>query len=184
MAERVVGTVGLFDDPQALKRAAWAIRNAGFSRFDCHTPYPVHGLDEAMGLGESRLGAYALAVGGLGAAAGLLMQWWMSAVDYPVNMGGKPLFSWPAFIPITFELFVLSAALATAVLLVKFCRLWTWHSPLHDTGVMALVTRDKFALVALAEDPRYDAERVAALLRDAGCTDVRPLVERVEEGEG
>ncbi|MEW6074036.1 MAG: DUF3341 domain-containing protein [Planctomycetota bacterium] len=180
---RIVGTVGLFDDPQDLVRAAAAVRDAGFRKWDCHTPYPVHGLDRAMGIGSSPIPLICLSAGFVGLGAALLMQWWMSAVDYPVRIGGKPLFSWPAFVPIVFEVFVLFAALATMGSLVHFCRLGRWHSPLHDSGVMAEVTSHRFAVVLEVQDAQYTAERASTVLREAGCRNIRPLVEAEEEGE-
>ena len=183
MAEQhQVGVVGLFDEPQALVAAAERVRDDGWTVWDCHTPFPVHGLDQAMGVRPSRLPALAITVGVIGAAVGLGMQWWMSAVDYPVRIGGKPLFSWPAFLPITFEFFVLFTALATTLLATRFCKLWRWHSPLHDTGIAHEVTTTRFALVLSAEDERYEAASAIALLAQAGCEDVRPLMEDADDG--
>ena len=172
--------IGLFDAPDEIVAAARQARDAGFTRWDCHTPFPVHGLDKAMGLRTSPVALYALCVGAVGAGLGLLMQWWMSAVDYPIRVAGKPLFSWPSFVPITFEVFVLFSALAATVLVTRFARLWRWHSPLHDSGVMREVTGHRFGLVLLASDERYDEETARALLERAGCRDIRPLEEEPE----
>jgi len=178
---KTVGTVGLFDEPNELVRAAAAVRDAGFSKWDCHTPYPVHGLDRAMGIKTSPIGIICLASGFVGIGVAVLMQWWMSAVDYPVRIGGKPMFSWPAFVPITFEMFVLFAALATMGSMLWFTKLGRWHSPLHDTGVMHEVTSNRFAVVLEAKDEKYSEEKATQLLTEAGCTDIRPLVEEIEE---
>ena len=104
MAEnkKVVGIAGLFDDTNSLIRAARKVRDEGYTKWDCHTPYPVHGLDQAMGLKPSPLPYICLGSGFVGVAAALGMQGWMSAVDYPVVIGGKEFFSWPAFVPVTF----------------------------------------------------------------------------------
>ncbi|MBN1443441.1 MAG: DUF3341 domain-containing protein [Planctomycetes bacterium] len=179
---RKVGIAGLFDDADALLRAAEKVRAAGFRRWDCHTPYPVHGLDEAMGLEESPIPYVSLVSGFAGAGAALWMQWWMSAVDYPVRIGGKPLFSWPAFVPIAFVFFVLFAALGTMASLFILARLGRWHSPLHDSGIMAEVTSHRFAVVLQADDAIFDEQTAAEILRSAGCEDIRPLYEREEEG--
>ena len=181
-SHRLVGIIGLFDEPEQLLAAAATVREAGYREWDCHTPYPVHGLDQAMGLRQSPLASRALMVGGLGAAGGLLMQWWMNAVDYPIRIGGKPLFSWPAFIPITFELFVLSTAVATTLLATLMCKLWRWHSPLHDSGVMHEVTSHRFAVVLSAQDQAFSEQRARELLQEAGCADVRELLELDEPG--
>jgi len=179
--QKLVGLAGLYDDPGALVRAAAKVRDAGFRRWDCHTPYPIHGLDRAMGLKPSPIAAGALAAGAVGVVAALGMQWWMNAVDYPINVGGKPLASWPAFIPITFELFVLATALATTALGLYLCRLLRWHSPLRDSGIMAEVTSARFAVVLDAADERFSLEGCRRLLEETGCADIRPLVEFAEE---
>jgi hypothetical protein len=178
-----VGVIGLFDDPEQILVAARAVRDAGWSRWDCHTPYPVHGLDEAMGVKRSRLPLYALSAGAVAAAAFFYMQWWMNGVDYPLNVGGKPLFSWPSFIPITFEMFVLFTALTTTVLATRFCGLWQWHSPLHDSGVMPEVTGHRFGVALSADDPCYDEATARALLESAGCADIRPLFQDPDDGK-
>ncbi len=177
----LAGVVGLCDDAESLLCAAEAVRAAGYREWDCHTPYPVHGLDQAMGLKNSPIPAICLSAGFAGVGAALLMQWWMSAVDYPVRIGGKPLFSWPAFVPIAFELFVLFSALAIVCSVLVFCRLGRWHSPLHDSDVMRLVTSDRFAVVLCSKDRLFAEREAAALLARAGCGEVRPLYEHEEE---
>ncbi len=176
-SRRHVGTVGLFDDPDSLLEAARQVRDAGYRKWDCHTPYPIHGLDQAMGLRESPIPYICLTAGFIGVGVAMWMQWWMDAVDYPVRIGGKPLFSWPAFVPITFELFVLFAALATMGSILVFCRLGKWHSPLHDSGIMADVTSHRFAVVLDRADAVYDRQAADSLLAGAGCQDIRPLYE-------
>ena len=181
--QKLVGMVGLYDRPDDLVRAASTVREAGYRKWDCHTPYPIHGLSRAMGLKMSPIAFVGLGAGFTGGALAMLMQWWMSAVDYPIVIGGKPLFSWPAFIVLTFELFVLSTALATLAYLVLFCRLGRWHSPLHDTGVMKEITSDRFALVLESKDGRFSQESAKTLLEKTGCKDIRPLHEN-QEGKG
>ncbi len=173
-----VGLVGIFDTPQDLVRAARVVQRAQWRYWDCHAPHPVPGLDEAMGLPESRLARYALCVGGVFAALGLAMQGWMSAVDYPLRVGGKPYFSGPSFVPIVFELFVLASALAATGLLVKWCRLWRWYSPLHVSGVMPEVVSHRYAIALYGEAGTWDEARARALLGEAGCRDIRPLFEQ------
>jgi hypothetical protein len=181
--KKVVGTIGLFDDPNSLIKAAETARDQGWKDWDCYTPYPVHGLDQAMGLKDSPIPIICLGGGFAGAALAMGTQWWMSAVDYPVRIGGKPLFSWPAFVPITFELFVLLAALGTFGAMLYFCRLGRWHSPLHDSDVMKEVTTTRFGVALGADDAAYSEAGARALLESAGCKDVRPLYEDVEEDE-
>ena len=180
---KTVGVVALYDDSQTLVRAAARVRDAGFRAWDCHTPYPVHGLDGAMGLKPSPIPLLALSAGFGGIAVAMGMQGWMNAIDYPIVIGGKPLFSWPAFVPVTFELFVLFSALTATALGVYFCRLFRWHSPLHDSGIMAEVTGNRFAIVINAADERYAADDARRLLEETGSTDIRELVENVEKDD-
>jgi hypothetical protein len=181
--KKLVGMVGLYDSPNDLVRAASRVRDAGYRKWDCHTPYPIHGLSKAMGLRWSPIAFLGLGAGFTGGALAMLMQWWMSAVDYPIMIGGKPFFSWPAFIVLTFELFVLTTALATLGYLVFFCKLGRWHSPLHDSGVMAELTSNRFAVVVGSADQLFSRESAEDLLEQTGCEDIRPLYE-LEEGEG
>ncbi len=182
-AKTAVGMAGLYDDCNDLLAAAEKVRDAGYSHWDCHTPYPVHGLDDAMGLKPSPMAYICLTAGFIGGGLGLLMQWWMSAVDYPVRIGGKPLFSWEAFVPITFELFVLFAALATFTGMILLCRLGRWHSPLYDSGIMKEVTTTRLAVVLDGTDPSFSEEAARALLEETGCKDIRVVYEYDDDGE-
>lgn len=177
-----VGMVGLFDDPNQLLQAAEKTRDAGYRHWDCHTPFPVHGLDHAMGLKESPIPTICLTAAFIGVGAALLMQWWMDVIDYPIRIGGKPLASWPAFAPITFELFVLFAALATMGCVLVLGRLGRWHSPLHDSGIMCEITSNRFALVLESKDEKYSEHAATELLASSGCPDIRPLYENEEDG--
>ena len=178
--QKQIGLAGLFDEVDSLLSASVSIRDAGYRKWDCHTPYPVHGLDEAMGLKRSPIPLICLVTGFVGVAAALGMQAWMNAVDYPIVIGGKPLLSWPAFVPITFEFFVLFAALTTAACVVVFGRLCRWHSPLHDSNIMAEVTSNRFGLVIDSSDENFDEDHLRKLLLEAGCSDIRVLFESEE----
>jgi len=179
--ERVVGTVGLFEDPDVLMRAAEKVREAGYTRWDCHTPFPVHGLDRAMGLKASPIPMLAIAAAFVGLAVAIALTGGLNAIHYPIRIAGKPMFSWQAFVPIYFELFVLFAAVTIMGSLFAFCGLGRWHSPLHDTGVMKEVTGDRFAIVLEAADKVYSEVDARALLEETGCRDIRPLIEFEEE---
>ena len=123
------GALGVFDNPDRLLEAAAALREAGWEHWDCHTPYPVHGLEKAMGLRDSLIPVLTLSAAFCGALTAKGMQWYMSDFDFPLMVGGKPLFSLHAFVPVTFELFVLFAAIVTFSAILIFCRLGRWHSP-------------------------------------------------------
>jgi hypothetical protein len=182
IATRSVGMVGLYDDPDALMRAAEKVRDAGYRKWDCHTPYPVHGLDEAMGLKDSPIPYFTITAGVVGVVVGLLMTGGLSVWQYPIRIAGKALFSWQAFVAIYFELFVLLAALATMGSMLVLCRLGRWHSPLHDSDIMQEVTTQRFAIVLDAKDHKYTESGAKALLIATGCRDVRVLVEQEDDG--
>ena len=179
-----LGLVGLYDDPESLIRGAEEVHKAGYKHWDCHTPYPVHGLDDAMGLKASPIPYVTITAGFIGLVTALLLTGLLSVWQYPIRIGGKPLWSWQAFVPIYFELFVLFAALATMGSVILFCRLGRWHSPLHDSGVMPEITCDRFAIVLESRDGAYSEPAARQLLESSGCGDIRPLVEHGEEDDG
>jgi hypothetical protein len=148
-----------FEDETALLRATHAVRRAGVEIADAFTPYPVHGLEEAMGLRRSRLTWVCFAAGLTGAASAIGFQIWTSAVSWPLNVGGKPFASIPAFIPVTFELTVLSAALASAFFFFFRSRLY----PGRAAAPPPRVTDDRFVLVVA------DSETARRLLASAGA---------------
>jgi hypothetical protein len=182
IAAKTVGIIGLYDRADALLRAAEKVRDAGYRKWDCHTPFPVHGLDDAMGLKASPVPYFTITAGFLGVAVGLAMTGGLSVWHYPIRVGGKALFSWQAYVPIYFELFVLLAALATMGSMLMLCRLGRWHSPLHDSNVMKEVTTERFAIVLDASDERYTEAGAKSLLAATGCRDIRPLVEQEDDG--
>ncbi len=169
---REYGVLAQFSDPTALTDACMEVRREGFQRWDAHTPFPVHGLDRAMGLKRSMVSAFVLVLGLSGAAAGMLMQWWVSSVAYPLVISGKPFFSWPAFIPITFECGVLGGAVGAIVGLVALGRLPQHHHALFNSERFAQVTDDAFFISIEADDPGYDSEKTPELLRELGASHV------------
>ena len=169
------GLLAEFTEERQLLLAAERVRDEGFRRWDCHTPYPVHGLDRAMGLRDTRLPWVVLGAGILGAGSAILMQWWMNAIDYPFVIGGKPLFSFPAQIPIAFELTVLFAAIACVLALFAFNGLPRFHHPAFHSPRFRRVTNDRFFLVIEAADPKFDAVRTADLLGSLGAAHVEWL---------
>lgn len=157
--------IAVFTDERGLLAATRAVRERGCEVVDVHTPYAVHGLDEAMGLEPSRLSWVCLACGALGAGVALWFQFWTSAVDWPLNVGGKPFNSLPAFVPVTFELCVLLAGLGVVAALLIRCRLWPGRRvSLPDVRA----TNDRFVLVAR---PRQQVD-LKALLEELGAESV------------
>lgn len=162
------GLLAEFADPGALLEAARAVRKKGFRHFDTHSPFPIHGMDQAMGLGNSKVGYVVLAGGLLGVSAAYLMEWWMNAVDYPLNIGGKPFFSLWSGLPIMFEVTVLFSALAAVAGMLAFNGLPRPYSPLFYSENFARVTDDGFFLHIAASDPLYDEEEVEDFLDEIG----------------
>lgn len=165
----VAGLLAEFDGPDALKAAAVQLGNEGFTRWDVHSPLPIHGIERAMGIRPTVLPWLVLAAGLVGGAAALWMQWWTSAVDYPLVVSGKPLFSLPANVPITFELIVLLSALAAFVGAMALGRLPRFsHFVLRGKRADRLTTDGLFISIE-ASDPKFHASATATLLRSLGA---------------
>jgi len=172
----------LFDSPDKIISATKKVSDLGYKKYDVHTPYPLHGMDKAMKLKPSLMGYFALAFGLTGTALALLLMTFTSVFDYPLNIGGKPSFALPAFIPITFELTVLLAAIGTVFsLLFVFFKMPNNSHPLHDTNYMKRCTSDRFGLTIESEDPLFDIDKVDKLLRDLGAVDVEKIYFPEEE---
>jgi hypothetical protein len=158
------GLLAEFDSVDALISAARRVRDAGYLRWDAHTPFPVHGLDDAMGIRPTKL-PWIVLIGGLtGAAGSLLLQWWTNAVDYPFVTSGKPAFSLPANIPVMFEMTILLSAFGAFFGMLVMNRLPELYHPLDTSERFRRVTADRFFIWIEAEDPRFDARRTRALL--------------------
>jgi len=171
----------LFDTADEVVQAAEMTAAAGYTRFDVHTPYPVHGMDAAMRLRSSRIGFFALAFGILGALSAISLMTWITAVDYPLVIGGKPFWSWPAFVPISFELTVLSASVLSAIaMIVIYFRMPNNSHPLHGTPYMAGVSSDRFGIAIEAADPKFDEGNVREFLQKAGARSIAPVYYDVE----
>ncbi|MGF1508109.1 MAG: DUF3341 domain-containing protein [Myxococcota bacterium] len=166
------GAVAEFQTAAEIFHACEQVRDAQFTKWDALTPFPVHGLEKAMGLTRSRLPFFVFVIGLSGAAGAMLLQWWTSAVDYPIIIAAKPYFSWQAFIPITFEVMVLFSA-ASAVLSMLFLnRLPRWYHPLLKYQRFGRATDDKFFIAIEAGDPRFDPEQTPEFLRKLGASHV------------
>jgi len=171
------GILAEFATPQALLQAAAAVRDAGFTKWDAHTPYAVHGLDKAMGIRPTRLAWFVFAAGLAGACTGLGLQWFCNTSDYPLLVSGKPYFSLPANIPVVFELTILFAAGAAVLGMLGLNGLPQLYHALFKRPRFRRVTDDRFFIAIEAADPRFDAGQAEALLRARGAL----AVERVED---
>jgi len=169
---QVAGVLAQFADAGALLEAARQVRAAGYRRWDCHTPFPVHGMERAMGIRMTVL-PWLVALGGAtGVVVALGMQWWMNAVDYPLIISGKPLFSLPANIPVAFELLVLFGALAAFFGVLALNGLPRLAHPLLANERFRRATTDGFFLSIEAADPNFDSQQAAALLDEVGAASV------------
>jgi len=171
-AETVAGTVARFSGPEALLEAARRVRQAGYRYWDCHSPYPVHGLERTMGVRPTVLPWLVLGGGLAGAAGALLLQWWTNAVDYPFVASGKPLFSLPANIPITFELLVLLAAFAAFGGALGLSLLPQFAHPVFLARRFVRVTTDGFFVSVEAADPKFHEADTPEFLRSLGAVEV------------
>ena len=169
------GLLAQFESPAELLRAATAVRDRGYKRWDCYSPFPIHGLDLAMGLRDTRLPWIVLGGGIVGCGVAILMQWWMNAVNYPLITSDKPMWSLPANIPVAFELTVLFSALSAFVALFAFNGLPRLYHPTFRSERFRRVTNDGFFITIESADPRFDVEHTEALLRSAGAKHVEWL---------
>ena len=177
-APKLLGYLVEFEDPHALLHACETVRDAGYQRWDAHTPFPVHGLNDAMGLKPSKLPYLALGGGVTGLGLALVMQWWMNAIDYPYVISGKPIFSLPANIPVIFELTVLLAAFGTFFGMLFLNGLPRFHHPVFYSERISRFSNDRFFISIEATDQRFDEHSTLKLLEGLGGTAVERLEAR------
>ncbi len=164
-----------FDSADALITATRKVREAGYTKMDGHSPYPIGEVADELGFPRSEIGAVMFIGGMVGATMGFLMLTWVSWVEYPLNIAGKPYFSWSMFIPITWELLVLSASVSGVVGLLALCGLPMPYHPLFNVPAFARATKDGFFLSVEAADPKFDADSTRAFL--LGLPDVKSVEE-------
>jgi hypothetical protein len=170
--EGTYGVIAEFTDPQELLDAANAAREAGYTELDAYSPFPIHGLSDAIGFHHSRLSAVVLAGGVIGGLSGFFMCWYANVIWYPLNIGGKPYNSWPAWIPITFECTILFAAFAAVLGMLALNGLPMPYHPVFNVPRFDQASRDKFFLVIQARDPKFDIDAVWKFLESLGPREV------------
>jgi hypothetical protein len=158
-----------FDNPEDLLGAARRAHGAGYRTMDAYTPVPVEGLAEAVGFHHTRLPLVVLIGGILGCLAGYFLQYYVSVVDYPLNVGGRPFHSWPSFVPVIFEMTILGAAFSTVIGMLALNGLPMPYHPVFNVPRFALATRDQFFLCIEAKDPLFDAEGTKRFLEGLGA---------------
>jgi len=171
------GVVAEFADAHDVLHAANEAREAGFTVMEAYSPVPVHGLDEALGRKRSKLPYIVLCGGLFGCLGGFFMQYWMAVVDYPWNVGGRPTLSWPAFIPVTFELTILCSAIAAVFGMFGLNGLPRPHHPIFNTPNFDRSTLDHYFLCIEAEDPEFDESKVTSFLENLGPEAVNTITD-------
>ncbi len=175
-AEReLYGIMGYFEKPAELYHACEEVRDAGYKAFDAQTPFPVHGLEKAMGLKPTRLPFFVLAGGATGLTTAVALTYYCNW-DYPLNIAGKPAFSWQIYIPIYFELTILLTALTTFVALWAMCGLPRFFHPTMTHKSFQRTTTDGFFVVVESKDPKFNLAKTKDLLTTLGAQDVEEVL--------
>jgi len=168
----IYGVMAEFDDVTTVVAAAEQVHKEGYRFMDAYSPYPVEALSEAIGFHKNHLPLIVLIGGILGMIGGFALQYYIAVINYPLNVGGKPLNSWPAFIPITFETTVLGAALAAIFGMLALNGLPEPYHPVFNAPNFALASRDRFFIVIESRDPKFDHDATSSFLRSLGAQEV------------
>ncbi|MCH8275303.1 MAG: DUF3341 domain-containing protein [Armatimonadetes bacterium] len=168
MNHSIYGIIAQFSNPEQLLEAVRRARKEGYRRMEAYTPFAVDGLADELECRDDRVPVVVFICGVVGAGLGLFLQYWVSSVDLPLNVGGRPDFSWPSFIPITFEIGILGAAFGALIGMLVMNGLPRPHHPIFDAPGFEAVTRDKFFLCIEAEDPLFDRGKTKEFLETVG----------------
>jgi Protein of unknown function (DUF3341) len=164
----IYGMMAEFDTTSDLVAAARRTHEAGYRQIDAYSPFPVEGLADEIGFRKNAVPLVVLIGGVLGAISGYVLQYWISAVSYPINVGGRPYNSWPAFIVVTFETTILFAGLAAVLGMLALNGLPMPYHPVFNVPRFAFATRDRFFLIIFSSDPKYDAAATRTFLESLG----------------
>lgn len=172
MQDLLHGVMAEFDDPDAVLAAANRAREAGYTRMDGYTPFPVHGLDDAIGFKCARVQWSIFFAGLTGFLVGMGLEAYVNMVDYPMNVGGRPKFSWPSFIPVAYECTILFAGLTAAGAMLFFNGLPRPNHPVFNAPNFERASQDRFFLCIEKSDPKFDADEVRRFLQGTGASNV------------
>ncbi|UCC81151.1 MAG: DUF3341 domain-containing protein [Candidatus Zixiibacteriota bacterium] len=175
MNNDILGIIARFENSAGLLKAAEKIRDAGYIKFDCHSPFPIHGMDKATGLKRSPLGWLVGISALIGTSGALLLQWWTSAIDYPLVISGKPLFSFQAYVPVTFAVGVLLSAFTALFGMLILNGLPRLFHPVFYSKQFARFSDDSFFISVEAGDPRFNPHRTSKFLESIGGKDIELL---------
>jgi hypothetical protein len=176
-ASSTYGLIAEFEDPTALVSATHRAYQAGYRRMDAYSPFPIEELTEALGTPHSRLPLIVLIGGLCGCIGGYALQYWVATMAYPLNVGGKPFHSWPAFIPITFECTILVAALSAVFGMLALNGLPMPYHPVFNVSRFALASRNRFFLCIESTDPQFDAGETRRFLHTLNPREVTTVAE-------
>lgn len=168
--QTVYGVIAEYATPADLYHAAEKVRDAGYTKWDVYAPFPVHGMEEAMGLKNSKLPLVVGLCGLTGALVGLLFQWWVTSIAYPMIVQGKPFFAWEPWTPVTFEIGVLFTAFSALLGMLAFNKLPMWYHPLMKKERFLRVSDDRLVICVETADPKFNQEQTRRLLENAGGT--------------
>lgn len=169
------GILAEFKNPKELVDAARTVQQSGYKKYDAYTPFPIHGLEKAMNLKESKLGWIVFFHAILGMGGALLLMIWTMGYDYPMNISGKPTINIPAFIPVTFELTILLSAFGATFGMLYLNGLPKFHNPLFNSDRFEKVTDDSFFIGIEADDALFDREKVREMFDEAGATHIEEI---------
>lgn len=172
MEKKIYGIMAEFDTATELVDAARQVRDAGYKKTDAFSPFPIHEIDEALGIRRSVLPFMVLGGGVAGLLSGLALQYFIHVIDYPLNVGGRPYFSLPSFIPPAYELTILFAAGTAVFGMLLLNGLPQPYHPVFNVPRFALATREKFFLVIEAKDPQYDYEKTKSFMQSLNPQEV------------
>jgi hypothetical protein len=171
------GLLAEFGNPADLLAAAAGVREAGYRKFDCHSPFPIHGMDQAMGLRRSPLGYIVFAVAAVALAAGVALEWWTSTVDYPLVISGKPFFSYQAYGPVAFAIMVLTSSFAALIGMLVLNRLPRFFHKLFYSRNLGKAMDDGFFVSVDSTDPNFDLQQTKNFLNSIGAKNIEVIQE-------